>query len=377
MEFIHDIPILLLILFGGTYSLLIILFTVGWFRLKNENYPDYKGMISVLISVRNEAQSIRFLLEDLKKQSISTDEFEVLIIDDHSEDESAHIISEFCNRNPGMPFQLIKNKKNGKKEAIALGISQAKGEIILCVDADCRVGSEWISSIRSAFGNSVVQMISGPVTFFKENSLFKNIQSLEFLSLIASGAGAIGMKIPFMCNGANLAFRKTAFADVNGYTGNNQFASGDDVFLLHKIKKHYGSEAICFLKDRNAIVETASSNTLKSFLQQRKRWASKSRAYKDIFTLFTSITVAGFSLVLILLLVLSFYNNRFLAFFVMGLMLKIKIDFALLMATSCFLHKRYLMWYYLPVQLIYPIYTILISLLAFFTKNEWKGREIN
>jgi len=156
-----------------------------------------------------------------------------------------------------------------------------------------------------------------------------------------------------------------------------QFASGDDVFLLHKIKKHYGSEAICFLKDRNAIVETASSNTLKSFLQQRKRWASKSRAYKDIFTLFTSITVAGFSLVLILLLVLSFYNNRFLTFFVMGLMLKIKIDFALLMATSWFLHKRYLMWYYLPVQLIYPIYTILISLLAFFTKNEWKGREIN
>ncbi len=367
---------LLLILFGGAYSVLIILFTIGWFRLKKGKLSNYTEKVSVLIAVRNEAQSIGFLLDDLKNQSVSADEFEVLIIDDHSDDASATVISAFCNQFPELPFHLIKNIKKGKKEAIELGISRADGKIILCVDADCRLGSEWISSIRAAFENSEVQMISGPVIFFKENSVFKNIQSLEFLSLIASGAGAIGMKIPFMCNGANLAFRKTAFAEVNGYEGNAQFASGDDIFLLHKIKKHYGSKAICFLKDRNAIVETASSDTFKSFLQQRKRWASKSRAYKDVFTLFTSFTVAGFSLMLILLALFSFFDADFITVLLTGICFKMIVDFTLLMAVAIFFRRKKLMGFYVLVQLIYPIYTALISLLAFFTKNEWKGRKI-
>lgn len=377
MELYYYILIVLFIFFGGCYSVLIILFTIGWFRLKNKKYPNFNAKVSVVIPIRNEAQTIGFLLDDLKNQSISNTKFEVFIIDDFSQDKSVDIVTEFCNQNSELPFQVLRNLKNGKKEAISLGINHSKGEIILCVDADCRLGSEWISSIRSPFRNSKIQLISGPLTFFKEDSFFKYVQSIEFLSLIASGAGAIGMKTPFMCNGANLAFRKSAFTNVNGYEGNSQFASGDDVFLLHKIKKYYGSKAIGFIKDSNAVVETASNETFKSFLQQRKRWASKSRAYKDNFTIFTSISVAGFSLMLIVFLLLSIFNIRFFSVFFIGLLLKIKIDFALLAAASWFLNKKYLMWYYIPVQLVYPIYTAMVFLLAFFTKNEWKGRKVN
>lgn len=377
MELIYQISFFLFILLGGSYAVLICLFTIGWFRLKNKKILNINEKVSVLVAVRNEAQYIDFLLEDLKSQSVSSIDFEVIIIDDHSEDETSKIVSDFCNQNPEFPFKLVKNSENGKKEAIKQGVNIANSDIILCVDADCRLGSEWIMSMCSSFRNPKFQMISGPVSFFNESSLFKNIQSLEFLSLIASGAGAIGVKLPFMCNGANLAFRKTAFVVVNGYEGNAQFASGDDVFLLHKIKKQYGSKAIGFLKSRNAIVETASTNTFKSFLQQRKRWASKSLAYKDFLTIFTSISVAGVSLMLILLAFFSFFDPQFIPLFILGVSGKILIDFTLLMAAITFFRRKNLLWLYLPVQLIYPLYTALISLLALFTKNEWKGRRIN
>lgn len=377
MELINQISLFVFILFGGSYAVLIILFTIGWFRLKNEKKAHFKEKVSVLIPVRNGAQTIAYLLDDLKKQSVSYADFEILIIDDHSEDETFKLVSEFSILHPEFPVQLIENIQHGKKEAITFGLSFAKGEVILCVDADCRIGSEWIASMRSSFGNSKLQMVSGPVTYFKEKSFFKNIQSLEFLSLITSGAGAIGMKLAFMCNGANVAFRKKAFEEVNGYEGNAQFASGDDVFLLHKIKNQFGSRAIAFIKDVGAIVETSPTDTFKSFLQQRKRWASKSRAYKDFFTLFTSISVAGFSLMLIVFALLSLYNNQFILVFLMGMGLKIVIDFTLLMAAATFFKRKTLMRYYIPIQLVYPLYTALVFLLAFFTKNEWKGRKIN
>ena len=377
MELFYQISIFVLFLFGGIYSLLIILFTIGWFQLKGVKKTDFKAKVSVILPARNEAENIGALLNDLKNQSISKDEFEALIIDDHSDDNTRSVVLDFIGKNPQLGVQLLESKNYGKKEAIKFGIDKAKGDIILSIDADCRVGDQWIENMRNPFARPNIMMVSGPVTFFKEKSIFDKIQSLDFLSLVASGAGAIGIKLPFICNGANLAFRKSAFTDVNGFEGNSQLASGDDVFLLHKIKKEYGSSSILFLKEKNAIVETAPVQNLKTLLQQRKRWASKSKAYKDFFTLFTAMAVAGYSFMLIVFLILSVIITQFLPYFLIALGVKIIIDFTLLMSASSFFKRKYLLWIYFPMQLIYPLYTAMLTVLALFTKNEWKGRGIN
>ncbi|MDZ7776590.1 MAG: glycosyltransferase family 2 protein [Bacteroidales bacterium] len=94
-----------------------------------------------------------------------------------------------------------------------------------------------------------------------------------------------------MSNGANIAFLKKAFHDVGGYGGNEQYVSGDDVFLMMKLQKTYGKQAITFLKDRDAIVKTAARETWKEFMEQRIRWASKQSLYKTFFALYASGTV--------------------------------------------------------------------------------------
>lgn len=376
METILYILTFLLAVFGGSYILLLILFTIGWFCLKQNDLTDFTGKVSVIIPVRNEAQCIGLLLSDLEQQNISHEDFEVLVIDDHSEDLTVKVISDFGEQHSKLNLRLFTNSNEGKKEAITLGVLQAKAEIILCTDADCRVNQYWIQSVKKIFGKPHIQMVSAPVCFFKGNSIFQKIQSLEFLSLIGSAAGAIGIKFPFMCNGANLAFRKEAFLKVEGFKDNINLSSGDDVFLLHKIKKHFGSLAIGFIKDKKAIVQTVSPNNFTFFIKQRKRWASKSKKYKDLFAILVAFTVFGFNIILVTLVFFSVFSKKALLIFLMGLGIKIIIDFTLLMDICFFVQRRKLMWYYIPIQIIYPIYISIVSVLVFFAKNDWKGRKI-
>lgn len=377
MEAVFQILMLVLFLFGGIYVILITLFTIGWFRLKNFDENSVEPFVSVIIPARNEVSNIEKLLKDLKKQSVSNTEFEILIIDDHSEDETRSIVQNFAKQNPNLKIRILENSKEGKKEAIKTGIRKAKGDIILSTDADCRLKQNWISLMRNPFIDPAIKMVSAPVVYTNEKSFLAKIQSLDFLSLIVSAAGAIGIKLPFMCNGANLAFRKSTFEELNAFEENQQFASGDDVFLLHKIKKKYGAKSITFMKDRNAIIETVPVKSFKFLLRQRKRWASKSKGYKDLFTLFLAFIVAAFSFMLIVSAFISILNYYFSIYFGIALSLKILVDFVLLKSAANFFKRKSLLWIYLPVQLLYPFYTMLITLLAIFTKNEWKGRAIN
>ncbi len=377
MSTLFQILLIVLILFGGIYSLLIFLFTIGWFRLKIPTIKNIEASVSVIIPVRNEEKNILGLLNDLKNQNYPPGKFEVLVIDDHSEDGTEKLVQKFISENPAHQIRRIQNEGSGKKSAIQLGVQQAKNPIIFTIDADCRVGAEWMKALQNAFSDEEVRMISAPVVYQGENTLFKKIQSFEFLSLVASAAGAIGIRLPFMCNGANLAFRKSVFEEVGGFEGNAKVASGDDVFLLHKIKKQFGASAIRFSRDKKAIVKTQATENFSAFLKQRKRWASKSKAYKDFFTLLLAAIVAGFNTLIILFLVFSFIDPVYFALFLLSLALKFVVDLPILWSACRFSGKQKLMWLYLPVQLFYPFYTAGITLLALLTKNEWKGRRIS
>ena len=194
--------------------------------------------ISLIIPARNEETNIGKLLAALSNQSYPKELTEIIVVDDHSTDNTATIVQQF-------PFaKLIQLKEDAinsyKKKAIEKGIAEATGELIVTTDADCNVNPGWLRAINSSFSDESVKMSFGAVRIQSDQTIFSRLQALEFSSLIGSGASTAAFGFPTMCNGANLAFTKEAFLQTNGYTGNEQIASGDDEFLMRKIEAKSG-----------------------------------------------------------------------------------------------------------------------------------------
>jgi len=365
--------------FALLYFLLILAFTLGWFKLKAYDFLKHKPKtkISVIVAARNEERNIEYLLTDLVKQNYPADLFELIIVDDHSIDRTAELINEAIRDYPEIQLQYYHlDNGSGKKDALAYGISFASGKLIITTDADCRVGEGWISTFAKFHSKTKARLISAPVVYHEEQNLFQRFQSLEFLSLIACGAGSIALKRPFMCNGANLAFEKKVFDLIDGYKDHKHLASGDDVFLMHQIKTVFGASSIAFLKHKDAVVKTKAVNKFDNFLRQRKRWASKTKAYKDVFAIVTALIVFGFNLLLLKLLIFVLLGLMDFEVLIFAASIKLVVDFPILMAVTYFGNQKKLMWYYLPIQLLYPIYISLTAIFSFFSVNKWKGRLI-
>ncbi len=341
--------ILLLIL----YAFQIRKFEKGWDSLTSFTAQHKEG-VSVVVAARNEAENIAALLSDLRQQTYEN--LEVIVVDDHSLDDTINIVESFQN------VILLQASQEGKKAAIAEAVETAKYSIILTTDADCRLGPSWIEKMTAPFVNKQVELVIGPVAFHKEISSFEKAQSLEFMSLIVSGAGAIGAQQAFMCNGANLAFRKSNYAAID-----TDIASGDDVFLLHHAKKN-GSE-IVFVKEQGAIVFTFPKEDLKSLLQQRKRWAAKSSDYQDKDAKLISWIVFFSNLFLLLLLFSGTCIEVFIVF-----VFKAIIDYSILKKAVVFFQKEDIFRYFYPLQILYPFYIVYVAVASQMGSFEWKGR---
>ena len=345
------VPIITLLLF---YAFQIRKFEKGWDALCSFTEQNNEG-VSVVIAARNEEENIAALLSDLSQQTHK--KLEVIVIDDHSCDDTANIVDSFPN------VILIKATKEGKKAAIAEAVKLASHSIIISTDADCRLAPEWVEKMTAPFVNKQVDLVVGPVAYYDEKNDFEKAQSLEFLSLIASGAGAIETNQAFMCNGANLAFRKVSYASVD-----TDKVSGDDVFLLHYVKNN-GSE-IVFVKEKEAIVFTFAKKDLKSLLQQRIRWAAKSSDYKDKDAKRISWIVFLSNFCLLLILFLGTSKEIFISF-----TLKAIIDYSLLKKAVIFFQKEDILGYFYPLQILYPFYIVYIAIASQMESFVWKGRK--
>jgi cellulose synthase/poly-beta-1,6-N-acetylglucosamine synthase-like glycosyltransferase len=206
--------------------------------------------------------------------------------------------------------------------------------------------------------------------------LWQKVQAVEFSSLIGSGACAMIIRKPNMCNGANLAYLKSVFHEVRGFAGNENLASGDDEFLMHKIAARY-PDNVCFLKSQDAIVETQAHDSMKSFYYQRKRWASKWKHYNSGLTtaLAVFIFLANFSLLVAAGLYLA--DKLTLQNLLIIFSIKFSAEFVFLMLVLSFLRKKKLIWLIPFIQFIYPVYVSFFGLIA-QGKNEyiWKGRKL-
>ncbi len=365
------------------YLSLIVFFVIGFYLLKNFNPVINKSLnvfASIIIPARNESNNIRQCIESICNQNHSSESFEIIIVDDASIDDTKFQVESLIREYHNFNFKLISlpfNEHQGKKNAIEQGILASIGELIITLDADCLVGKQWLSHIVSYYREKQPKMIVLPVNIEANHSFFSNIQSLEFMGLIASSAGSLGCNLPLMCNGANLAYPREAFELSGSYSSNQKIASGDDMFLMFGIQKKFGKASVHFLKNLEVIARTQASPTLKSLINQRLRWTSKSKAYTNPWVIFVALIVFISNLVIILSWVFPFINLITLNEAIFLLSFKASFDFILLFTFARYYKQKKTLWFYLPGVFLIPVYTFLIAIFGNIIPSKWKGRRVS
>jgi cellulose synthase/poly-beta-1,6-N-acetylglucosamine synthase-like glycosyltransferase len=370
------------IVFVG-YAFLITAITIGWLKLKgfkkNDSLPTIK--VSIIVAARNEAGNIEMLLNSLLAQDYPLHLLEIIIVDDHSSDNTSSLVEEFIAKSKETQnlklIKLTEDEGSGKKAAINQGIQALKGELIVITDADCIAGNKWILTLASYFAEHHPQMILGPVSMTDGGSFFGKLQSLEFISLISAAAGSCSVGFPILANGANIAFTRQAYDSCGGFTGNMQFPSGDDMFLMTSIKKKFGAKAIRFLRSEEAIVYTPAILGFKAFIQQRLRWVSKSRGYTDPTLIISSILVFLTNGWLVLTGLAAIVNPGFFKLFLGLYVIKMIIDLPLMLSYSRLQKSRPLIALFPLMELLNAVYTLLIGIAGNIGKYEWKGRRVS
>ena len=193
------------------------------------------------------------------------------------------------------------------------------------------------------------------------------------LSLQASGAGGFGLKLPFMCNGANLCYEKQAFLSCGGFSGNENIASGDDVFLLQKFREKGLKTA--FLKSEAAIVETEPQHSLQQLISQRIRWAAKTPAYTSLFAKTAGMVVFLTNFSLVFGLILALFRPLMLQPLLLLFFVKFNLDFILIFSAAKFFRREEIMRSYFWSSFVYPFFSTFIALRSLFKGFDWKGRQ--
>ncbi|MCB2207404.1 MAG: glycosyltransferase [Bacteroidetes bacterium] len=367
----------LLISFSLLYILIIGVITFGLFRMHHfRNIPAGKlPDISVVVAVRNEQENIEKLLQALQQQHFLKEQLEVVIVNDHSEDYTKQLIEHFKTENKDIEIKLVQLNGKGKKAAISEGIGLAKNNLIITTDGDCTMGTDWLRRLAEYYKERKPKLIAGPVVYETKKGFLQHFYMLDFMSLVASGAGSLGAGLPLMANGANLAFEKQTYLDVVNAQSGKSFASGDDVFLLHAIAKKFGINSVHFIKDELAIVKTRPPVNFKSFISQRKRWASKAIAYTSWWAILVSMGVFMLNLMLVLALVTAFFKPWFLIIFGLFVLLKILIEFPMLQNFAEFVNRKKSVPYLFVFGFIYPFYIVFAAISSFFIGYSWRGRK--
>ena len=383
--------IISLLLFTG-YALLIIFYTVSWKQMPRfvpaaiQLADEDAVKISIIIPARNESANIKACLDSICLQSYPAHLYEVLVIDDHSTDDTASIVKNY----PATNIRLISLQdvlQNGiinsyKKKAIEIAISKATGQLIVTTDADCIIPEKWLQTIAEFYGQTNAALMVMPVAFLPITQsdelgakLLSIFQSLDFMVLQGITGASVYKKAHSMCNGANLAYTKKVFEEVGGFKGIDHIASGDDMLLMHKIFRLY-PEKVLFIKSPEVIVQTQPAPNLKAFINQRIRWASKADKYDDKRIFVVLLLVYFFNVWLMVLIIASLFLNSLLYYTLILIVAKTLVELLFLIPVAAFFSNSKLLYYFPFAQPFHILYTVVAGWLGKFGSYSWKGRKV-
>ncbi len=366
--------ITIITIFALTNLFLFIFLGISWNKIKfhDKDFTEEKNLrsITVVVPFRNESYNLPDLIRSLENQSYDKDCFEVVFVNDHSEDDLKYIYDalkdvSYKNRVLNLPKDL-----QGKKHAISFALESSQSEIILCTDADCIPGKNWLQTINEAYNDERIQFIAAPVLIRHQN-FFQYIQSLEFSGLIAFGGIGIDKNVPVMCNGANMSYKRKVFDEVSGYKGNDHIPTGDDEFLMRKVFQKY-PDGLKFIKSRDAIVQTKAKRNLSELISQRIRWVSKWKLGNSFRTMSFAVLFYVDSLIALAIFWFLFFKPELGLFL---LTLRIFGAYYFLIEVSNFFNIKVKPLKLVFLILFYPIYIVLLGIASIFGIYKWKGRK--
>jgi cellulose synthase/poly-beta-1,6-N-acetylglucosamine synthase-like glycosyltransferase len=389
----HQALLIIAAIILGIYFLLIIYYRQSWVSI-----PDFRFQIldfnpttkiSVIIPARNEAENIKNCLDSIVNQSYPKHLFEILVVDDHSTDNTAAIIVSYASQSVKLislkDFVAPATINSYKKKAIEIAIQQSTGELIVTTDADCFVPQKWLQTIAAFYQKKKPEFIVMPVAIDCSFNFIQIFQAVDFMTLQGITGASVYKKFHSMCNGANLAYTKKAFVQVNGFAGIDTIASGDDMLLMHKIYKQY-PDGIAYLKSKEVIVHTAPVKTIGEFFNQRIRWASKADTYDDKRIFGVLVVVYFFNCLLLVLPIFALINNVQYSMFnvqcstfgawLLLLLLKTITELIFLLPVAKFFNKQSLLWLFPLMQPFHIIYTVIAGWLGKFGSYKWKDRSV-
>jgi len=359
-----EIAILILAVVLTCYVALISCFWWGFHKVRRQPGSASEAMpVSVVVPFRNESANIARTIKSLLNQDFDC-QFEVVAVDDNSTDNSWLLLAEMAEGDNRL--QLVKSESEGKKGAIATGIKAARYNQIALTDADCLYPALWLKTMVQEFAGS--WLLCAPVKITDNGKWFGWFQYADFASLVGCGIGAAGCGHPIMCNGANIMFSKNIVSQIDN-PFRTEVQSGDDVFLLHAIKR-LNPQKIKFTCHPDTIAETSAVNGFGAFLRQRLRWGGKTPSYTDADSIATAAIVAATSLCVAVCLALMPWLWLPLA---IAFGTKTVVD-ALLLNTVCkTFGNRRLLWQMPAFEAIVVLYTNIVVLATVIgIKRRWK-----
>ncbi|TXT32515.1 MAG: family 2 glycosyl transferase [Chitinophagaceae bacterium] len=366
------------------YCLLIGVYAYWFLQLKQYQLDASitpQTTFSIIIPARNEEAMIGKCLAGIQEQNYPTHLFEVIVVDDHSTDHTAEIITQLQVQFPGLKLIHLANHINTtinayKKKAIEIAVAQTTGNWIVTTDADCEVPPNWLLMMDNYIQKKQPVFVAAPVMFTLHKSWLGLFQVLDFISLQGITAAAVAAGYHSMCNGANLAYNKAAFYAVGQFKGIDHIASGDDMLLMYKMKQQY-KDQLGFLFSNQAIVKTAPMDSWANFLQQRIRWASKADRYEEKSIFWVLALVYFFNAFLLIGLILGFFVEELGTNIRLLLLAKTIVECFFMIPVARFFEMQKTLLYFPLMQPFHILYTVIAGWLGKFGTYQWKGRTVN
>lgn len=348
------------------YILLIVCLLYGFHKTAGRKLASSAAIpVSIILPFRNEEQCIEEAIRSLLSQKFDSD-FEIIAVDDHSTDNSWKLADNIAANDSRL--RVIKAGGRGKKNALAEGMVAAHFGCIATADADCNYPELWLRTMALEFAGSGCAMLCAPVRIGQTDSWLSRFQFVDFASLVGSGIGAAGCGRPIMCNGANMMFDKNIVSQIDN-PFNVAVASGDDVFLLHAIKRLDGRK-IRFTCRMETIAETNAAPTFAAFLRQRMRWGGKTTSYTDADSIAVAVVVAAAAVCAVASLLLLPWSWVPAAVVFIP---KTIIDTIMLCAVCKVFGNRRLLWQMPVYEVVVAFYTIIVIAGTFLGINKkWK-----
>ncbi len=366
----------LAVLYGAT----ILLFILGLLRRRTgKNFMLRR--VSVVIAARNEQENIGRLLDDLIKQNYPAELFDITIVDDNSVDKTALIVSDYAKKHANIKLLSVDTPPetfSPKKFALQQAVKKSSGEVILTTDADCRLPQTWIRSMVRYFTDDVGFVIGFSQLGYpgEKQNLIEKLQAFDFIQLMGAAAGTANLDYPLAASGQNMAYRRDAFLQVNGYQRVAHRVSGDDVLLLQLVRRLTDYE-IVFASDPEAFVTSKPEPTLWTFLNQRKRWASNGSYQFILNPLFFVylLQVFLYNAGLLVGIPLAFITGQQLQLLLLCLLVRAGLEIGIGIKSTQYFQRQDLLKYF-PVWFLLQIpYIVFVGAMGTFGRFNWKERS--